>query len=132
MLRRVGLSLLVALPLQGYAASRIPCADTAPRQIEHAWQGGVHDSIVARPRGRSDVPHFGVGANPGDLVAAQASGDAVPGSCAYCAICCVGAAFVDWAAHLAAARPGPTDPWSQAPADCPQPFDGPEPAQRTF
>jgi hypothetical protein len=135
-LRLIGIVLLLAHPLQGWAAaSRIACAHPMPppHSADASHHAMPHDHGHRAEGSNGGAKHAGsVFAGVGDAASPSSSADGVPGTCAYCAVCCVGAALVDWAGQLVAPRPAQVEYPSHAAAACPQPFDGPERPPRTF
>jgi hypothetical protein len=120
----------LALPLLTWgAAPRAPC-DMPPRHVRDSPPIAQHELGGPRPATRSEGSHFAP--TSGDFGVSAAQGEPVPSSCAYCAICCVGAALFDWAAHLAAPGPAQVEYPAQGSVACAQPFDGPERTPSTF
>jgi hypothetical protein len=135
-LRLIVCVLLVALPLQGLAAStRALC--------EHGHAAGFAQSAVTEHvANEDDRPHVhppaGAAAHAshdfanGYGTAADAGAALVAGSCAHCAACSVATALIGSALELPEVLPAHADFPPRRIASPSRPFDGPERPPRTI
>lgn len=81
--------MLLAVPLQGYAAAAMPCCMPAPATAAAAAQGHDHQAMLAGVHARH--AHAAAAALAGS--AHDLAGHAPAGHHAGCAVCCLGAAM---------------------------------------